>query len=192
MSSNRLEFTYHTAAVLRLVIVPSIALPIVAGYFVLSPITTGDRIIDIGIWAVQIAGALGIVLFWLLPKILKLLSRQPLIIVDEEGITDNQGWRALTIPWDAIKEISFPYRTLRESPRQPVLGLTFVHYPDYASRVPLSYKLNKLFLSDPGHYEIPFNYLAGDAFDVHSYLLELQRNGRLPSALQIGDPESRP
>jgi hypothetical protein len=122
-----------------------------------------------------IAGFFGFFFILVLLRIPKLLSNKPQIIIDEVGITNNQRWKALKIPWNDIRELSFPCRYVSRYARQHVLSIKFKNPRLYDSQVPFLHKVNMMFTSDSGDYEISFEQLDDEALSVYRYLKGLQR-----------------
>lgn len=189
MPNNRLEFYYSKETKVAVGCIMPILLGGLGGC---------------GIWGLWVEGnadlpgnklgeLLMTLMFWLFLLLLRLtipkvFAKEPKIIVDEEGVTDNRGWKALTIPWDDINEISFPIRVYHTD-RDYALHIRFNDPQKYHSKIPLLPRVNIL-LSAYGDLEISFRHLDGKALDVYYYLLELQEKVQIPSYLQISIEET--
>ena len=171
MSSNRLELYYGTYATVML----GIVIPIISG-------TIGILIIYLAIYSVyhissalvwlsiQCGASFGgyfclLSLFSLL-RSRSLFAKEPQIIINAQGITDNRNWKIFAIPWSAIQEISFPHcRELAR--RKHVLRINFSNPQQYRSRMPFIRKIEKRRVSYPGDYEISLYYCKENALDIY-------------------------
>jgi len=110
-----------------------------------------------------------------------LLSDIPVAILDREGITHNYPFRALTIPWRDVAELSFPLRSvyrlttpfldirLKEAPRQ-TLRRSYLNEPFLA-------QLTRLARKKVGDYEISLWGLGPQVWPIRTYLEQLREAG---------------
>jgi hypothetical protein len=190
MSSNRLELYYATYAKVML----GLVLPAFSG-------AIGILILSLTVDVYRMLTAPPLALFFpcaaygayflllsvcLLLRVPSVFAKEPRIIIDEKGITDNTNRKAFTIPWSEIREISFPYcRELAR--REHFLSIKFRNPQEFRSRIPFLRKLEKRRVAYPGDYEISFYYFKKRAPDVYSYFVELRKKGQIPSDLQVGE-----
>lgn len=185
MPSNRLEFRYSTFSQMLIVIVPTILNAL--GIFLIWMITQllGMELQHPIVFYILIG--LACLSLLKIPRTLKNFSNKPQIIMDEVGITDNQRRKTLTIPWDDIEEISFPYRYVAERIRRPVLAIKFKNPRQYRFRIPFNYTLSKPLMPNAGDYEISIYPFTRTASEVISHLQVLQAKGYILD-LQIREP----
>ena len=199
MSSNRLEFRYSTSSKVMIGFIAPILLGIF-GILILREGIATFKSSDRELITLLGSGLPFLIFIWSLLKVPKVFINKPQIVIDEKGITDNQRRKMLIMPWDDIREISFPYRypSSPESDQGAAVRLGFGNRPkfyavsikfrdpqQYHSQVPLKYIWRSFTLRDAGDYEISLHTFDGTAFDVYDYLQELQREGRIPSTLAI-------
>ena len=161
MSDNQLTFHYGLDAKLRMGVVPPI-LTSLFGYMALQAAIHGDLL------GIRLLAALVSALAWglfllTLRHSARVLAREPLIIVDAQGINDHRRPEPLMIPWDDVAEISFPRRWAYRAGPQHRLAIKFRDRRPYSSRIPLLQKPDV-------DYEIPFAGLTPVASTTMSTL----------------------
>lgn len=186
-SSNRLEFHYYTYQKVLMGIVAPIILGAL-GAFLLSIVIQDPSSFNIGVGFFWF-----LFFFWSLVRIPKIFSGPP-IVFDEEGITDNLNLRTVKIPWEDIGLISFPYRYVYKHHGQHVLSIQLENPRKYHHRIPLTYKVIKLFRPYAGDYEISFYQVSEYVHEVRRHLRNLKAKGHLPPTLTISEikPQSFP
>ena len=203
MPSNRLEFRYSTPSR----VVMRFTVPILLGLAGLWSLREGVAALqssDIGLIALLPFGLLSLAFIYSLLKASTGFTNKPQIVIDEKGITDNQRQNPLIIPWDDIREISFPYRVSDPDSSEPVtepqeksrlasqagpsffaVSIKFRDPQKYHSQIPPRHIWHTLAILDPGDYEIDLHDFDGTAYDVYDYLQKLRKEGRIPSTLEI-------
>jgi hypothetical protein len=198
MISDRLEFHYSTSSK----VIAALIGPILLGIFGILMLREGIATFKSsdGKLITLLGFGFPFLLFILsLVRVPKVLTNKPQIVIDEKGITDNQRWKTLIIPWDDIREVSFPYRDPSLPTESPAamsvsfgsrsklyaVSIKFRDPQRYRLLVPLKHVWRSYTIRDAGDYEISLYTLDKTAFDVYDHLQNLQRGGRIPSTIKI-------